>query len=192
MHISPTEIQGVFLVKPDRIEDGRGFFMESYHYRKFAEAGLKDEFVQDNHSKSAQGTMRGLHAQLRHPQGKLVRVTEGEIFDVAVDARPDSPTFGKWVGKVLSADNFLMLYVPARFLHGFWVTSPTAQVEYKCSDYYDRSDEIGVRWDDRDLNIAWPQEKPLFLSEKDATLPSFREMTARFELYRSGPAALGY
>jgi dTDP-4-dehydrorhamnose 3,5-epimerase len=187
MDISPTEIQGVFLVQPDVIKDLRGFFVESYHAQKFAEAGLKAKFVQDNHSKSGAGTFRGLHAQLRHPQGKLVRVTEGEIFDVAVDARPHSPTFGKWVGKVLSADNFLMLYVPEGFLHGFWVTSPIAQVEYKCTDYYDRSDEVGVRWDDPDLNIQWPQKEPHSLSPKDKALPAFNQKKAEFEAYRSLP-----
>jgi dTDP-4-dehydrorhamnose 3,5-epimerase len=186
MRFSPTRLKDVILVEPDVFKDPRGFFLETYHSKKFEEAGLKDVFVQDNHSQSVAGTLRGLHGQLYHPQGKLVSVTQGEVFDVAVDARPGSPTFGQWVGEVLSESNLRLLYIPPGFLHGFCVTSAFAKVEYKCTDFYDSSDEVGVRWDDPDLDIQWPLSDPL-LSGKDAVLPTFKEMKAKFEFYRSGP-----
>ena len=185
MRLTPTRIKDVLLAEPDVFKDHRGFFLESYHGRKYAEAGLKASFVQDNHSRSAKGILRGLHAQLMKPQGKLIRVVEGEVFDVAVDARPDSPTFGQWVGELLSADNFLQLYIPPGFLHGFCVTSSFAEVEYKCTDYYDPSDEIGVKWDDPDLKIQWPFSDPV-LSEKDKKLPGFKDIRESLELYRGG------
>ncbi|HTC22669.1 MAG TPA: dTDP-4-dehydrorhamnose 3,5-epimerase [bacterium] len=190
MRFLPTRLKDVVLVEPDVFKDSRGFFSETYHLKKFEEAGLKTVFVQDNHSQSKEGTLRGLHGQLRHPQGKLVHVTQGEAFDVAVDARPDSPTFGQWVGEALSETNHLLLYIPPGFLHGFCVMSPVAKVEYKCTDFYDPSDEVGVRWDDPDLAIQWPHRNPI-LSAKDAALRAFGEMKAKFELYRSGPTASG-
>jgi dTDP-4-dehydrorhamnose 3,5-epimerase len=172
------------LVEPDVHKDARGFFLESYHSNKYAEAGLNVKFVQDNHSRSAQGILRGLHSQLHKPQGKLVRVVQGEIFDVAVDARPGSPTFGEWVGQVLSAENFLQLYVPQGFFHGFCVLSPLADLEYKCTDFYDPEDEIGIRWDDPDLKIQWPVTQPI-LSERDKRLPALQEIRASLEAYRT-------
>jgi dTDP-4-dehydrorhamnose 3,5-epimerase len=184
MKISPTDLKGVLLVEPDVFRDERGFFLEFFHERKFREAGIHAHFVQDNHSRSVQGTLRGLHAQGAHSQAKLVRVILGEVFDVAVDARPDSPTFGRWVGAKLSAENQKQLFIPTGFLHGFCVLSPEAEIEYKCSDFYDASDEVGVRWNDPDLAIAWPIQEPL-LSAKDRSLPTFRESGPRFEVYRS-------
>ncbi len=183
MRFTPTQIKDVILVQPDVYRDKRGFFLESYDSQKYEEAGIKVRFVQDNHSHSMKGTLRGLHAQLRKPQGKLIRVVQGEIFDVAVDARPDSPTFGQWVGELLSHENFLQLFVPPRFFHGFCVISPSAEVEYKCTDHYDASDEIGVRWDDPDLKIQWPVSNPT-LSEKDKNLPFFKDIKESLELYR--------
>ena len=183
MRFSPTRLEGVLLIEPTVHRDERGFFLESYKSKDFLEAGISLPFVQDNHTKSRGGTLRGLHAQLRKAQGKLIRVTQGEIFDVAVDARPDSTTFGKWEGHKLSGDNFLQLYVPRGFLHGFCVLSPTAEVEYRCTDYYDAKDEIGVAWNDPELKIPWPVSPPL-LSEKDKGLRTFAEMGKEFESYR--------
>jgi len=182
MLFTPTRIKDVVLVEPDVYQDLRGFFLETYHVQRYQEAGFPD-FVQDNHSRSVQGTLRGLHAQIRHPQGKLLRAIEGEIFDVAVDARPGSPTFGKWVGETLSSKNFRQLYIPPGFLHGFCVLTPFAEVEYKCSDYYDQTAEIGVIWNDPQLRIQWPLTNPL-LSEKDQKLKNFNEVISSLEPYR--------
>ncbi len=183
MRCIPTKLKDVVLMEPDIFRDSRGFFLEFFNAQKFAEMGVAAVFVQDNHSKSVQGTLRGLHAQLSHPQGKLVRVVQGEILDVAVDARPDSPTFGQWEGHILSGDNILQMYIPPGFLHGFYVQSPTAEVEYKCTDYYDPSDEIGVIWSDPSLKIQWPSRSPL-LSQRDTMFPAFDGMKGRFEQYR--------
>lgn len=150
-------------------EDERGFFMESWQRRKFAAAGIDVEFVQDNHSRSIRGTLRGLHYQLQQPQGKLVRATVGEVFDVAVDIRRRSPTFGQWVGEVLSAENKRLLWIPSGFAHGFYVLSEQAEFQYKCTDYYAPAHERCIRWDDPRLCIQWPfdpQTRPL-LSNKD-------------------------
>ena len=166
MRFVPTALPDVILVEPDVYKDDRGFFLETYHERKYAEGGIAGPFVQDNHSRSVQGTLRGLHAQIRRPQGKLVRAVEGEMFDVAVDIRPGSPTFGRWVGVRLSGENFRQLYVPPGFAHGFCVLSPFAQVEYKCTDLYDPADEIGIAWNDPALGIAWPIMDPI-LSTRD-------------------------
>jgi dTDP-4-dehydrorhamnose 3,5-epimerase len=182
MNFTPTSIPDVILIEPDVYRDPRGFFLETYHGRRYAEAGLP-AFVQDNHSRSAQATLRGLHAQLKNAQGKLIRVVHGEIFDVAVDARPKSPTFGKWAGEVLSQDNFRQLYIPPGFLHGFCVLSPFAEVEYKCSKFYDATDEIGIAWNDPTLAIEWPIQRPM-LSAKDGKLPFFEDVKSRFESYR--------
>ena len=184
MRLVPTRLKDVVIVEPDVFKDNRGFFLESYHSRKFAEAGLKVTFVQDNHSRSGKGTLRGLHAQLHKPQGKLIRVVQGEVFDVAVDARPDSPSFGQWVGERLSAENFRQLYIPPGFLHGFCVTGDFAEVEYKCTDFYDASDEIGVRWNDPQLKIQWPVSDPV-LSTKDKDLPFFDQVKETLESYRT-------
>lgn len=166
MKIVPTPLAGVFLIEPRVFQDERGLFMETFHRPRFEEAGLAGEFVQDNHSRSVQGTLRGLHYQIEHPQGKLIRVVSGEIFDVAVDLRRSSPTFGQWFGAVLSASNMLQLYIPPPFAHGFCAISDVAEVVYKCTDVYYPQHERTIRWDDPDLNIRWPIERPL-LSEKD-------------------------
>ncbi len=166
MKVLRTELPGVLLIEPDVYRDDRGFFLESYHARKYAEAGIAVTFVQDNHSRSARGTLRGLHAQRRRPQGKLVRVLRGEIFDVVVDIRRGSPTFGRWVGVTLSAENFLQCYIPPNFAHGFCALSEWVEFEYKCTDFYDPADEIRLLWNDPDIGIAWPVGTPV-LSDKD-------------------------
>ena len=168
MRFLPTEISEVLLIKPQVFGDSRGFFMETWHAAKFAAAGLDLEFVQDNHSKSVQGTLRGLHYQIEKPQGKLVRVISGEVFDVAVDLRKSSPTFGRWIGDILSAENKKMLWVPPGFGHGFYVLSPEAEFVYKCTELYAPEHERCIRWDDPELGIAWPllAQAPL-LSAKD-------------------------
>lgn len=166
MRFLPTELPEVIAVEPDVHRDSRGFFLETYHARKYAEGGISVRFVQDNHSRSIGGTVRGLHAQRLRPQGKLVRVIAGEIFDVAVDVRRSSSTFGRWVGIRLSAENFRQIYVPPGFAHGFCVISDTAEVEYKCTDFYDSEDELTVLWSDPQIAIPWPIRSPL-VSEKD-------------------------
>ncbi|WP_028484066.1 dTDP-4-dehydrorhamnose 3,5-epimerase [Thioalkalivibrio sp. ALE17] len=167
MHVTPTAIPEVLLIEPAVFGDERGFFMETWQRRKFAEAGIDYDFVQDNHSRSVQGTLRGLHYQIRQPQGKLVRVTHGAVFDVAVDIRKSSPTFGRWVGEYLTAENKRMLWVPPGFAHGFCVTSDTAEFQYKCTDYYAPEHERSIRWDDPDLGIAWPLEHEPLVFAKD-------------------------
>ncbi len=174
----PTAIPGVVLVEPQVHRDARGFFLESYHAQKYREGGIPGPFVQDNHSHSARGTLRGLHAQNPNPQGKLLRVIEGEVFDVAVDARRGSPTYGQHVSVVLSAENMKQIYVPPGLLHGFVVTSDIAQVEYKCTAFYDPKGEFSVAWNDPDLAIPWPVDAPV-LSEKDAKAPRLAESTER-------------
>jgi len=166
MNVVPTALQGVLMIEPRLFEDRRGFFFESYHADRYAVAGLPERFVQDNHSRSVAGTIRGLHYQLRRPQGKLVRCLSGFVFDVAVDIRRGSPTFGRWVGVELSAANKRQLYVPPGFAHGFCVPAVDSEVEYKCSDYYVPEDERGVAWNDPTIAIEWPVTSPL-LSEKD-------------------------
>lgn len=170
MKFLPAAIPGVIVIEPDVHRDPRGFFLETYHTEKYRAGGVPDVFVQDNQSRSAGGTIRGLHLQLRHPQGKLIRVIEGEIFDVAVDVRRGSPTFGKWVGVTLSAENFLQCYIPQGFAHGFAVVSAVAQVEYKCTDIYDAQSEVGIAWDDPAIGIAWPVKNPV-LSDRDKRHP---------------------
>jgi dTDP-4-dehydrorhamnose 3,5-epimerase len=175
MKFTPLALPEVILVEPDVHRDERGFFLETYHADKYRQGGIPETFVQDNHSRSQRGTLRGLHAQRRFPQGKLVRAIEGEIFDVAVDIRRGSPTFGRWVGEVLSADTFRQLWVPAGFAHGFCVLSEIAQVEYKCTDFYRRDDEMVLAWDDPQIGIAWPLREPL-LSPKDRAAPRLAEI----------------
>jgi dTDP-4-dehydrorhamnose 3,5-epimerase len=170
MKFLPTALEGVILVEPRVFPDDRGFFLETYHQEKYAAGGIPHLFVQDNHSYSIRGALRGLHAQLRHPQGKLVRAVQGEIFDVAVDIRPDSPTLGKWVGERLSGENFRQLWVPPGFAHGFCVLSESAHVQYKCTDFYRQDDEIGIVWNDPAIGIDWPVAEPL-LSPKDRDAP---------------------
>jgi dTDP-4-dehydrorhamnose 3,5-epimerase len=178
LNFVPTAIPGVVLVEPQVFRDARGFFLESFHAEKYRDGGIPGPFVQDNHSHSSRGTLRGLHAQNPNPQGKLLRVIEGEVFDVAVDARRGSPTYGQHVGVVLSADNMKQIYVPPGLLHGFVVTSDTAQVEYKCTAFYDPAGEFSVAWNDPDLAIPWPVDTPI-LSEKDAAAPRLAEVQER-------------
>ncbi|XGA80977.1 dTDP-4-dehydrorhamnose 3,5-epimerase [Halomonas sp. CH40] len=156
MLITPTRIPDVKLIEPKVFGDERGFFMETWNAKAFAEAGIHHTFVQDNHSRSVKNTLRGLHYQIKQPQGKLVRVTRGEVFDVAVDLRQGSSTFGEWVGETLSEDNQRMLWVPPGFAHGFLVTSDTADFQYKCTDFYAPEYERCIRWDDNALAIDWP------------------------------------
>jgi dTDP-4-dehydrorhamnose 3,5-epimerase len=176
MRFVPSEIPEVLLIEPQVFGDSRGFFMETWHAAKFAAAGLDCNFVQDNHSKSVQGTLRGLHYQIEKPQGKLVRVISGEVFDVAVDLRKSSPFFGRWVGEILSAENKKMLWVPPGFGHGFYVLSPEAEFVYKCTELYAPEHERCIRWDDPELGIAWPllAQAPL-LSAKDLAGVSLAE-----------------
>jgi dTDP-4-dehydrorhamnose 3,5-epimerase len=175
MRVLSTALPGVIVIEPVVHLDGRGFFLETYHAERYREHGIDGPFVQDNHSQSTAGTLRGLHLQIRRPQGKLIRVIEGEIFDVAVDVRRGSPAFGRWVGVTLSAGNFKQCYVPQGFAHGFCVVSPTAQVEYKCTDLYDPSGEIGVAWNDPTLAITWPTDRPL-ISARDSKNPCLADL----------------
>ncbi len=182
MKFTPLEIPDIILVEPDVHRDERGFFLESYHREKYAPGGIDVEFVQDNHSRSGRGTLRGLHAQIERPQGKLVRVVEGEVYDVAVDIRRGSPTFGRWVGERLSADNFLQLWIPPGFVHGFCVLTDVAEFEYKCTDYYHPESEIVVAWNDPAIGVEWPIEQPL-LSQRDADAPSLASLGDRLPEY---------
>jgi dTDP-4-dehydrorhamnose 3,5-epimerase len=164
-------------LKPKVFRDGRGFFAETYHQGKFVELGITAAFVQDNHSCSARGTLRGLHYQLRRPQAKLCRVIRGEVFDVAVDVRRGSPTFGRWVGCLLSAAEMNQIFIPAGFAHGFAVLSESAEFLYKCTDFYDPNSEHGVAWNDPDLGIDWRIAMPL-LSPKDSRFPALRDVSS--------------
>lgn len=186
MKFTHTELPGVVLVEPDVHRDARGFFLESFHAEKYAEGGITEAFVQDNHSSSKRGTLRGIHAQLRRSQGKLVRVIEGEVFDVAVDIRRGSPHFGEWVGYRLSAENFLQLYLPPGFGHAFCVLSERAQFEYKCTNFYDPESEISIAWNDPEIGILWPFDSPI-LSPKDANAPTLQEMLERLPRYVADP-----
>lgn len=183
MNVKELEIPGIFLVEPKVFVDERGFFVETYHAERYAEFGISSRFVQDNHSKSQRGTLRGLHYQLGQPQGKLVWVTQGEVFDVAVDIRKGSPYFGQWVGVTLSAQNRRQLYIPEGFAHGFCVTSETAEFQYKCTDYYAPDEERGVAWNDPEINIDWPVEEPI-LSEKDQGYTKLSEMGVELPLFK--------
>lgn len=176
MRFTPTSIPDVLVVEPQLFGDHRGFFMETWHRGKFAAAGVSADFVQDNHSRSVRGILRGLHYQLRRPQGKLVRVVAGEVADVAVDLRRSSRTFGRHVVVRLDAERHQQLWIPPGFAHGFCVLSDTADLVYKCTDFYDPDDEHTLRWDDPDLAIAWPLPAGVapVLSAKDAAGASFR------------------
>ena len=170
MNIIPTKIPDVLIVEPKVFGDDRGFFMESFNQKKWeAATKLKTTFVQDNHSRSSQGVLRGLHYQLKQPQGKLVRCVAGEVFDVAVDIRKSSQTFGKWVGEMISAENKRQFWVPEGFAHGFLVLSESAEFLYKTTDYYAPQDERCIRWNDPELGIKWPWQEEPILSQKDAT-----------------------
>ena len=183
MNIETTPLPGVMVIKPQVFGDDRGFFLESWNRRAFAEAGIPNDFVQDNHSRSRQGILRGLHVQTQHTQGKLVRVINGSVFDVAVDLRANSATYGQWFGCLLSAENKTQLWVPPGFAHGFYVTSASADFLYKCTDYYHPESEVSLAWDDAHLNIQWPLvngEAPE-LSAKDANARSWSE-APKFDL----------
>ena len=171
MKVIETEIPDVKIIEPAVFGDERGFFMETWNQNKFEElvTGKPTQFVQDNHSKSKKGILRGLHYQTENTQGKLVRVVSGEVFDVAVDIRKDSPTFGKWVGVYLSAENKRQLWIPEGFAHGFYVTSDEAEFVYKCTDYYNPSAEHSILWNDSDIGIQWPLISSPYLSQKDST-----------------------
>jgi dTDP-4-dehydrorhamnose 3,5-epimerase len=174
-----TSLPGVFELRPKVFRDARGFFQEAYHREKFALLGIADSFVQDNHSCSTKGTLRGLHYQVRHPQSKLCRVVEGEALDVAVDIRLGSPHFGKWTCVLLSAKEQNQIFVPGGFAHGFLALSDPVQFLYKCGDFYDPADEHGIAWNDPDLHIAWGVENPL-VSEKDTRHPTLTEASREF------------
>jgi dTDP-4-dehydrorhamnose 3,5-epimerase len=169
MNIITTSIKGVLIIEPKVFMDNRGFFMETYNRNRYIKAGVNTLFVQDNLSYSVQGTVRGLHYQIRRPQAKLIQVVTGEIFDVAVDIRPGSPTFGKWTGVRLSDRNRSQLFIPEGFAHGFCVLSETAHFLYKCSDFFAPDDEGGIIWSDSDIGIDWPVEDPI-ISKKDKQL----------------------
>ena len=174
-----TSLPGVWELRPEIFRDARGFFAETYHRARFARLGITDSFVQDNHSFSRKGTLRGLHYQLNHPQAKLCRVVEGESLDVAVDVRFGSPHFGKWTSVVLSENSQNQIYIPAGFAHGFLALTDPVQFLYKCSDFYDPADERGIIWNDPDLQIAWGIDHPL-VSEKDGKHPRLAAIPREF------------
>ena len=181
MNISPSKIPDILIIEPKVFGDDRGFFMETYQFKRFATAGISAKFVQDNQSGSQQNTLRGLHYQIRQPQGKLVRVIAGEIFDVAVDIRQGSPTYGRWVGVELAAQDFQMLYVPEGFAHGFCVLSREATVAYKVTEEYAPDLDRGILWNDPEIGVRWPLTDPI-LSPKDAQLPLLKESDNNFEM----------
>ena len=171
--VTTCEIAGIYIIEPAVYGDERGYFMETYNQQDMAAAGLNMVFVQDNQSMSMKGVLRGLHFQKQYPQGKLVRVIRGEVFDVAVDLRPGSATYGKWHGEILSAENKKQFYIPEGFAHGFYVLSDEAEFCYKCTDFYHPNDEGGIKWDDPDIGIDWPllSDQPLIMSSKDQHWP---------------------
>lgn len=178
-----TGIEGMFLVEPTVFEDNRGFFMETFNENDFRDAGHDLKFVQDNQSKSSKGVLRGLHFQIKYPQGKLVRVTKGKVFDVGVDLRSDSETYGKWFGAVLSDENKRQLYVPPKFAHGFVVLSDEAEFLYKCTEFYHGEDEGGIIWNDEDIGVEWPLDDidEIILSDKDKLWPTLKESQISYE-----------
>ncbi|MBX7082395.1 MAG: dTDP-4-dehydrorhamnose 3,5-epimerase [Nannocystaceae bacterium] len=175
MKVTRTKLAGVLFIEPDVFGDDRGFFLETWAARRYAEAGIPEMFVQDNLSMSRRGILRGLHLQHPFGQGKLVSVVMGEVFDVAVDVRVGSPTFGQWVGTTLSGDNHAQIYIPKGFAHGFCVTSEVALFSYKCTEAYHRETELGIAWDDPDIAIDWPVQGPS-LSAKDSAFPRLRDI----------------
>ena len=175
MKVIETKLPGVLIIEPKVFGDARGFFKETFQAERYQEAGIEYEFVQDNHSRSQKGVLRGLHFQITKPQGKLVSCSQGAVFDVAVDVNPESATFGQYVGIELTEDNHHQFWVPPGYAHGFCVLTDTADFQYKCTDYYDPSDEGGLIWNDSDVAIDWPMDQPL-LSDKDAKLPTLKEL----------------
>jgi dTDP-4-dehydrorhamnose 3,5-epimerase len=177
--VHSTVLPGVQIIEPRVFRDARGFFVETFHAQRYRDAAaIEHVFVQDNQSRSLRGVLRGLHAQKKHPQGKLVRVSRGAIFDVAVDIDPSSATFGKWVGVELNDDNNKQMWIPPGYAHGFVVLSDVVDFQYKCTDFYHPEDEIGVIWNDPDLGIEWPVDEPI-VSERDSKLPTLAEFSAR-------------
>ena len=183
MNIRPSSIPDVLIIEPTVFPDNRGFFMETWHAERYAEHGLDEKFVQDNHSRSGIGVLRGLHYQLEQPQGKLLRVVQGVVFDVAVDIRRGSPTFGQWVGIELTGDNHRQLYVPPGFAHGYCVISTSADFLYKCTDYYAPDDEYGLLWNDPDIGIDWPGGE-FTISKKDAKNGLLKALEDRLPVYK--------
>jgi len=179
MQRTETSLPGVFELRPVIHRDGRGFFIETYHKAKFADLGVADIFVQDNHSLSSKGTLRGLHYQLHHPQAKICRVVQGEALDVAVDIRLGSPNFGKWTCVLLSSEEQNQIYVPIGFAHGFLALTDTVQFLYKCSDFYNPGDEHGIAWNDPDLKIKWGVTTPA-ISVRDLAFPSLAQVSREF------------
>jgi dTDP-4-dehydrorhamnose 3,5-epimerase len=182
MKINKTPIDDLLILEPDIYKDGRGFFLETFHEQRYKELGIKNHFVQDNLSFSSKGILRGLHFQYQHPQAKLVQVLSGEVFDVAVDIRQGSPTFGKWFGLLLSQDNLFQMLIPEGFAHGYCVISETAIFAYKCSDFYSPIDEGGLLWSDPDIGIEWPVSNPV-LSQKDSRLPLLSEFPKEWQTF---------
>jgi dTDP-4-dehydrorhamnose 3,5-epimerase len=185
MRVLPTELPGVLIVEPDVFRDERGFFLETYRAERYAEHGITAPFVQDNHSRSRRGTLRGLHAQLEPAQGKLVRAVAGEIIDVAVDIRVGSPTFARHVAVALSGDNFRQLWIPPFFAHGFLVVSDVAEVEYKCTEPYRPQGELAIAWNDPEVAVRWSVEEPT-LSTRDAAAPPLAALRERLPRFRGG------
>ena len=184
MKVTKTDLDGVLIIEPQVFDDTRGFFLETYHRQRYYEFGIKTDFVQDNLSLSKRGALRGLHFQHPRPQAKLVQVLQGEIFDVVVDIRPQSPTFGHWHGEYLSDTNKKQVFIPVGFAHGFCVVSDTALFHYKCGDFYAAECEGGINWKDSDLAIDWPFDDPI-VSEKDRALPLLNEIsTDRLPLFK--------
>jgi dTDP-4-dehydrorhamnose 3,5-epimerase len=183
MKLVPASLPGVFTIEPQVYRDPRGFFLETYHQQKMQEQGIRAIFVQDNHSRSSQNTLRGLHAQRQHPQGKLIRVLAGEIFDVVVDIRPGSPTYRQWYSETLSSTNYKQLFAPAGYAHGFCVLSEYAEVEYKVTDFYDPTDEIHLLWNDPALGIRWPVQNPV-LSDKDRRASLLKDLEPSLPRYQ--------
>jgi dTDP-4-dehydrorhamnose 3,5-epimerase len=177
MQVHTTPLAGLLVLEPKIFRDDRGWFFESFHQQRLAELGIRENWLQDNHSRSVQHTLRGLHFQKSPGQAKLVRCSLGEVWDVAVDIRPDSPTFGKWYGQKLSAENALQMFIPIGFAHGFLVLSEVAEVQYKCSWYYDGKTEAGIAWNDREIGVDWPLAgaTPL-LSKRDMSNPTLKEV----------------
>ena len=184
MKITPSSIPEVLLIEPDVLGDSRGFFMESWHKKKYAEHNLDVDFVQDNHSRSGKNVLRGLHFQLDKPQGKLIRVTSGVVFDVAVDVRIGSPTFSQWVGIELSEENNKQLYIPPGFAHGFCVTSESADFLYKCTEYYSPQSEHGILWSDPEIGIEWPGDN-FIISDRDSKCKCMKDMMEFLPAYEN-------
>jgi len=180
MKVTNTKLQGCVIIEPKVFQDERGFFLETFQSNRYQEqAGINLPFVQDNYSRSCKGVLRGLHFQKNKPQGKLVRVVRGTVFDVAVDIRPGSATYGQWEGVILSEENKFQFWVPPGFAHGFVVLSDIADFEYKCTDYYDSSDEGSLIWNDPDIGITWPDLDKVLLSPKDANAPFFKDLITK-------------